>query len=282
MTLISNRTTEVKEKNSCTTFDVPGYDLDATLDSSRKRVFIVDDDPDFVAMTKIILCHAGFDVASAPDGIVALKKCAEVNPDVILLDLLMPDMDGFQTFQKLKKLTDAPVIVVTASSNHHHAVQSFQIGVEDFISKPFYNPEMIARIQAVLRRSRAKKEVKNEKSIFVFPNIDLMLNLETYEINLRSEHVKLLPREFAVLSILAEKAPKPVKYEIITRSLWGEDSDKNRSHLKNVVFSLRQKIEEDPQKPNLIINYHRFGYQLDTQENRYSNKELPHVLGKPR
>ena len=275
MTLIHDRTTEIEEKKSSAVFDIPGYDLDATIDSSRKRVFIVDDDPDFVAMTKIILCNAGFDVASAPDGIVALKKCAEVNPDVILLDLLMPEQDGFQTFQKLQKITNAPVIVVTASSNHHHAVQSFQIGVEDFISKPFYNPEMVARIQAVLRRSKAKKEAKNEESIFVFPNIDLMLNMESHEVNLRGEQIKLLPREFAVLSILAEKAPKPVKYEIITRNLWGEDSDKNRSHLKNVVYSLRQKIEEDPQKPNLIVNYHRFGYQLDTQENRYSNKGMP-------
>ena len=275
MTLIHDRTTEIEEKKSSAVFDIPGYDLDATIDSSRKRVFIVDDDPDFVAMTKIILCNAGFDVASAPDGIVALKKCAEVNPDVILLDLLMPEQDGFQTFQKLQKITNAPVIVVTASSNHHHAVQSFQIGVEDFISKPFYNPEMVARIQAVLRRSKAKKEAKNEERIFVFPNIDLMLNMESHEVNLRGEQIKLLPREFAVLSILAEKAPKPVKYEIITRNLWGEDSDKNRSHLKNVVYSLRQKIEEDPQKPNLIVNYHRFGYQLDTQENRYSNKGMP-------
>jgi len=275
MTLIHDTTIESEEKKSSAVFDMTGYDLDATIDSSRKRVFIVDDDPDFVAMTKIILCNAGFDVASAPDGIVALKRCAEVNPDVILLDLLMPEQDGFQTFQKLQKITDAPVIVVTASSNHHHAVQSFQIGVEDFISKPFYNPEMVARIQAVLRRSKAKKEAKNEERTFVFPNIDLMLNMEAHEVNLRSEQIKLLPREFAVLSILAEKAPKPVKYDVITRNLWGEDSDKNRSHLKNVVYSLRQKIEEDPQKPNLIVNYHRFGYQLDTQENRYSNKGTP-------
>jgi DNA-binding response OmpR family regulator len=237
----------------------PGADLDYIRRESRPRVLIVDDDLDFIEMLKLILRHAGFDVAGAIDSNSALEKCAEVNPDVILLDLMIPGVDGWGIYQILREITRAPVIVVSASGNRDNAVRSLEMGIYDYISKPFYNPEIIARINRVLQRVEKSKPIK----IKVFPNENLRIDFESHEVVLRSETLQILPREFKFLSILAETAPRKVSYKIMSESLWGEDNSNTRSHLKTIVFSLRQKMEIDPAHPKLIVNYRGVGYQLD-------------------
>lgn len=237
-----------------------GTDLD-TSDVQHNRILVIDDDPDFISMTKLILCRAGFDVAGALGCNAALEKCSEVKPDLILLDLMMPDVDGFETFERLKKVTQAPVIVVTASGNRENAAKSLQIGMEDYISKPFYNSEVVARIQAVIRRAR-KPETENVR---VFPEIGLVVNLDSQEVYLHDKFIRLVPRQFSVLSILALHAPRHVMYSTVTEKIWGEDNNKKRAHLKNIIFSLRQKLEDEPANPKLLINYRSLGYRLVTQ-----------------
>lgn len=254
--------TEQKEigTNLDTEFKViPGTDLDYIRKETRPRVLIVDDDLDFVEMLKLILRHAGFDVAGASDSNTALEKCAELNPDVILLDLMIPGVDGWGIYQILREITRAPVIVVSASGNRDNAVRSLEMGIYDYISKPFYNPEIIARINRVLQRVEQAGPIK----VKVFPNENLRIDLDAQEVVLRGETLQLLPREFKFLSILAESAPKKVSYKALGEILWGEDNEKTRSHLKTIVFSLRQKMEVDPTSPRLILNYRGVGYQLE-------------------
>ena len=238
---------------------IPGTDLDYIRKETRPRVLIVDDDLDFVEMLKLILRHAGFDVAGASDSNTALEKCAELNPDVILLDLMIPGVDGWGIYQILREITRAPVIVVSASGNRDNAVRSLEMGIYDYISKPFYNPEIIARINRVLQRVEQAVPIK----VKVFPNENLRIDLDAQEVILRGETLQLLPREFKFLSILAESAPKKVSYKTLGETLWGEDNEKTRSHLKTIVFSLRQKMEVDPTSPRLILNYRGVGYQLE-------------------
>ena len=236
-----------------------GSDLDYARKEIRARVLIVDDDLDFIEMLKLILRHAGFDVAGATDSNTALEKCAEINPDVILLDLMIPGVDGWGIYQILREITRAPMIVVSASGNRDNAVRSLEMGIYDYISKPFYNPEIIARINRVLQRV----EQAGPMNVKVFPNENLRIDLEAQEVVLRGETVQLLPREFKFLSILAENAPRKVNYKVMGESMWGEDNEKTRSHLKTIVFSLRQKMEVDPTSPKLILNYRGVGYQLE-------------------
>ena len=238
-----------------------GSDLDSISESQRQRVLIVDDDSDFVEMTKLILCKAGYDVAGALDGSAALEKCSEVNPDLILLDLMMPEMDGFEVFQHIKKVTTAPVIVVTANGDRENVARSLQAGMEDYISKPFYNSEMIARIQAVLKRSRGHER----EDMQVFPDIGLLINFNTHEVYLGEKFIWFVPREFAVLSILAHQAPRPVKYAVLMQAVWGEETARNKTHLKNIIFRIRNKLEVDPGEPRIVINYRSMGYQLNVQ-----------------
>lgn len=241
---------------------VPGSDLDYSHKVARPRVLIIDDDLDFIEMLKLILRHAGFDVAGATDSNSALEKCSEINPDVILLDLMIPGIDGWGIYQILREITRAPVIVVSASGNRDNAVRSLEMGIYDYISKPFYNPEIIARINRVLQRVEQATPMK----VKVFPNENLRIDLDAQEVVLRGETLQLLPREFKFLSILAESAPRKVTYKVMGESMWGEDNEKTRSHLKTIVFSLRQKMELEPANPKLILNYRGVGYQLEVSK----------------
>lgn len=238
-----------------------GIDLDVSRKNQRRSVLIVDDDPDFVNLTKIILSKAGFDVASALNCDAAIEKCADVLPDVILLDLMMPQSDGFETYEKLKLVTQAPVIMITANGNRDNAVRSLTMGMEDYITKPFYNAEMVARIQSVMHRSMQNKPPVMKE----FPDIGLLINFDTHEILLRKKVIKFVPREFEVFSMLALHSDNPVRYSQITEKIWAEDSSKNRTHLKNIIFAIRRKMEVTPEKPELIINYRSIGYLLVTR-----------------
>ncbi|HTX92324.1 MAG TPA: response regulator transcription factor [Anaerolineales bacterium] len=238
-----------------------GADLDNKQRIDRPRVLIIDDDKDLVTLLKIILRGAGFDVASATDHSSALVQATEIRPHVILLDLMMPEVDGWATYQKLRTLTSAPVIVVTASANQDDAVRSLEMGAQDFITKPFYNPELVARIRKVLRQSKAG----DLDPVLFFPGIDLKIDFESHEVSLRGRSIYLTPQEFSILKTLAENAPKSLSFAAICNSVWGEDDPRHRSQIKNIIFLLRRKLEDEPIAPKLIVNYRSLGYQLDTR-----------------
>ncbi|MBN2388722.1 MAG: response regulator transcription factor [Anaerolineales bacterium] len=227
----------------------------------RPRILIIDDNLDYLNMIKLLLRKSGFDVAGAGDHRAALEKCAELSPDVILLDLMMPDVDGWEVYQLLRGITSAPVIMVTASANRENAVRGLEMGLDEYIFKPFYNPEIISRIKKVLRQTQSSSTAR----VKVFPEIDLRIDHQSHEVTIRGREVRLHQREFELLSILAKHAPRNVPYEVITGHIWGEDNPKNRGHLKTVVFSLRQKLEDDPAAPSLVVNYRSVGYQLATR-----------------
>jgi len=250
----TNIDTEIKQ--------ITGADLDNIARQTRARVLIVDDDVDFIEMLKLILRHAGFDVAGATNSHMALEKCAEINPDVILLDLMIPGVDGWGIYQILREITRAPVIVVSASGNRDNAVRSLEMGIYDYISKPFYNPEIIARINRVLMRVEQAAPMR----VKVFSNEELRIDLDTQDVVMRGEALQLLPREFKLLTILSESAPRKVSYKELGEKIWGEDNNRTRSHLKTIVFSLRQKMEIDPTSPRLIMNYRGVGYQLNVSK----------------
>ena len=238
-----------------------GRDLDSAI-LHHYRVLIIDDDPDFISTTKMVLCHAGYDVASALGCLAGLRKISELKPDVILLELMMKETDGYETYEHLRKITQAPVIVVTSAENREHAARSLQAGMEDYLTKPVHDSELIARIHAIIKRTK-KTEAEAVK---VFSEVSLVIKNDTQEVYRHEKFIPLVPRQFKVLSILAQHAPSPVFYSALAEQIWGEDSKKKRDHLKNIIFSLRQKLEDDPTNPKLLINYRGLGYRLATQE----------------
>ncbi len=240
------------------TLQVIGSDLDFSKSRERPKILIVDDDTDFIDMLKIVLRKAGFDVAGAQDFQTAVQKCREVDPNVILLDLLMPDVDGWEVFQRLGQVTKSPVIFVSAAPFQENVVRGFEIGAEDFIAKPFNNPELIARIKRVLRNPL----YAHRPNIKRYPDSGLVIDFDAHEVSRNGRNIHLIPREFTLLEILAENAPRSVSYEKITTQMWGEDSMKNRAHLKTIVFSLKRKLQNTDSEMPLIVNNRGIGYQL--------------------
>jgi two-component system KDP operon response regulator KdpE len=237
----------------------PGLDLDAVQELGEQRVvLVVEDDPDTLNLLKLTLRRAGMNVVGAVDGKQAIRKWMDVNPNIVLLDLMMPEMDGWETLSQLRAITDAPIIILSALSQKEMVVRGLKEGADDYVSKPFMGDEVVARIEAALRRAGPQSPV----SKLAFPAVGLSIDLETHQVVFRDQLIDLTPREFAVLEILAKQQPKPVSYEMLAKEVWGEDNEKIRERIKWIVYLLRQKIEQDPSDPHLILNKTRFGYQL--------------------
>ena len=243
--------------------DPIGADLDDFYASERSRILVVEDDQDTAFLLKQILRHAGFDVLSATNGKEALSKVNLSFPDLVLLDLMMPEMDGWETIDHLRAVTNTPVIIITALTSKENAVSCLQKGVDDYMTKPFYKAEVVARVHAVLRRSKSARDT----SRFVFPQIGLAIDTQTREVRLRNTKIQLTGKEFGVLLVLAKHAPEIVHYQKIAQNVWGRDFPQARQRIKYLIYLLRQKFQEiDPEIAELIVNIDRLGYKLNTGE----------------
>jgi DNA-binding response OmpR family regulator len=240
-----------------------GVDLDAFQEEpAARRALIVDDDPDTVDLIKIIIRNAGMDVVGAFSGSEALQKCAELKPNVILLDIMMPGMDGWETYSGLRQITDAPVIGVTADDKKESLVKGLNLGFDDYVTKPFFPPELVARVNTVLRRAGTTAPV----TVRVFPDAGMSIDFESHEITIGDRSIELSPREFAILAVLSKKAPRMVRYEEIASDIWGEDNIRIRNRIKYLIYLLRQKLETNPNNPQLILNREGLGYQLNIEK----------------
>jgi DNA-binding response OmpR family regulator len=237
-----------------------GIDLDE-VDADRQRILVVEDEFDTIFLLKQILRIAGFNVMSASSGQEALKKIVDNKPDLVLLDLMMPEMDGWETLSHLRQMTDVPVIIVSAVNTKPEIVRGLSTGVDDYVTKPFYNAEIVARVKAVLRRSGKPQEV----SRLVFPQVNLVVDLMAQEVTYYNREIRLTPKEFSVLSVLAKHAPAIVSYQVISQAVWGEDSADVRKRTKYLVYLLRRKFEKIIPGGNLILNVDRLGYKLQTE-----------------
>jgi two-component system KDP operon response regulator KdpE len=238
--------------------ELPGVDLDAIHSSTRPTVLVVEDEADTVLLLKHILRLAGFDVLGALNGFEAVQKASDSHPDLILLDLMMPDLDGWQTYQHLRQTTDVPVVIVSAIHNKDEIIRALRMGVDDYVTKPFVNAEIVARVQAVLRRARPSRHTDR----LVFPHSDLIIDFATQEVILQQKRIQLTGKEFAILATLARSAPDVVQYRVIAEAVWGKDNPQVRNRIKYLVYLLRQKLEDASGKPDLIQNIDRLGYKL--------------------
>jgi DNA-binding response OmpR family regulator len=250
--------------------DALGMDLDDLPSAAeRRRVLIIDDDPDVVQLLKLTVRSAGMDVTGALNANEALAKCVRHPPDILLLDLMMPDVDGWETLKRLREVTDAPVVVVSAKTTKEEVVEGLDTGADDYITKPFYPPEVVSRVRAVLRGTRRLRRADR----LHFPEVNLSLDVPARQVLSMGRVVDLTAKEFALLSILARSAPKPVSYEAIAIEVWGENEPQIRKRIKWIVHNLRRKLEVDPSGGELIENRVGFGYQLNTMDGGDSTSE---------
>jgi DNA-binding response OmpR family regulator len=239
-----------------------GIDLDQVVQKERPRILVVDDEADTVVLLKHILMRDGFDVSGAFSGKEALAKIADVKPSLVLLDLMMPGMDGWETYSQLQEIADLPVIVISALSQTEVIVKALESGADDFITKPFEHAEVKARINAVLRRA-GQSTIINRLG---FSDIQLVIDMDTQEITYKGNRIQLTGKMFEVLALLAKNAPHVTPYDELLTGIWGENTSSARNRLKYLVYLLRNEFGRIDKEQEIIENVDRLGYKLITEK----------------
>lgn len=226
-----------------------------------EKILIVDDDRPFRKMLQHILEEEGYEVATAEDGFDGLRKTIEGSPDLVLVDIRMPKMDGLEFTQRIRERSHVPVIIITAKSDETDVVVGLELGADDYIGKPFDPKEVVARVRAQLRRATIySQETEEAKQIITCD--DLTINLTAHEVKVGDRLIHLRPLEFKLLTFLAERYNRVQERDAIREGVWEEDIFIDSRTLDVHIRRLREKIEKDPSNPRHIITVRGFGYKF--------------------
>ena len=231
---------------------------DRNLKLTHEKILVVDDEPDTIFLLRSILEQEGYEVAEAADGLDALQKMKQTKPSLVITDMMMPQMDGWTTIKKLHEISDVPIIVLSVLNQTESIIRALELGADDYITKPFDQTEVVARLESVLRRGNHSSKI----SRIGIEGIGLILDLDTHEAFYQNHVFQLTGKMFDVLSVLMENAPKLVTYEQLTTIIWGEDSPAIRNRLKYLIYLLRQEFQKNGANADFINNIGRLGYKI--------------------
>ena len=223
----------------------------------KERILIVEDDPEFLNLTQTWLQNAGYEVITAEDGAEGMRRVYSGRPNLVLLDANMPKMDGWEVCRRIRDMSDIPVMMVTVNDQKDYRLRGFSNGADDYVTKPVDFPELIARIQAVLRRSGASAQEEIQDT---FDNGEIEVDWRSRQVWVRGKRVKLSPTEFRILACLIKNRGWIVTHEQLLEKAWGPNYIGDKSFVKLYIRYLRQKIEEDPHKPKSILTERGVGY----------------------
>jgi two-component system KDP operon response regulator KdpE len=223
------------------------------------KILTVDDDKTLLRFLGEYLEEQGFEVVTSERGAKALKLFYRERPDLVVLDLMMPGMDGWELCARIRELADTPVIMLTAKTSEADKLRGFRLGVDDYVTKPFSLAELGARIKAVLARS-ATSVVGGTGKYHVG---SLMVDTRKHEASLGEETLTLTPTEFRLLAALADRAGEAISRDDLVSEVWGDYRQKGGSALRRYVWFLRQKIEDDPNQPERLVTVRGYGYRLE-------------------
>ena len=229
-----------------------------------KKILVVDDEKHISDIVKFNLDKEGYDVVTAYDGEEALKKVEAESPDLILLDLMLPKIDGLEVARKIRKENDTPIIMLTAKDSEIDKVLGLELGADDYVTKPFSNRELVARVKANLRRTASSNAASNEedeanKELEVG---DLTIHPDAYTVSKRGENIELTHREFELLHYLARHLGQVMTREHLLQTVWGYDYFGDVRTVDVTVRRLREKIEDNPSHPEWLVTRRGVGYYL--------------------
>ena len=224
------------------------------------KILVVDDEASIVTMLAYNLKKEGYDVVTAEDGEVALEKFESENPDLLLLDIMMPKMDGYEVCRKIREKSNVPIIMLTARADEVDKVIGLELGADDYVTKPFGTRELMARVKAHLRRNNVQQEEPEESSANSAKFGDLVIDFDRYEVYKRGEAIYLTVREFELLKFLATQKNQIFSREVLLEKVWGYEYFGDVRAVDVTIRRLREKVEDDPGKPRYIITKRGFGY----------------------
>jgi len=232
---------------------------------TRETILVVDDEPRLVRLVREILTAVGYEVLSAQDGPEALEVLALEEPELVLLDIMLPgEMDGYDVCRRIREFSAVPIVMLTAKAREVDMLHGFDVGADDYLTKPFSAKELIARVKAVLRRSAQPGQ---EALITADMSCgDLTISFARRRVKVGDEEIALTPTEFRLLQQLALNANRVVLHEQLLTEVWGPQYRDDIDYLRAYVSHLRRKIEEDPSEPRHILTTPGVGYMLSCPE----------------
>jgi two-component system KDP operon response regulator KdpE len=227
--------------------------------ADRPCVLLVEDELPIRRFLRPSLDGDGFKVVEAPNGREGLALASSHRPEIVLLDLGLPDMDGLEVIHRLREWTPVPIIVLTARGKERDKIAALDAGADDYLTKPFDVGELLARIRVALRHARRLKQGDEDP---VYEKSGLKVDLAARVVSVDGKEIHLTPNEYGLLSILVRHAGKVVTQKQILKEVWGPGSDDQTHYLRLYIHQLRQKIEADPNRPRHIVTEPGVGYRL--------------------
>jgi DNA-binding response OmpR family regulator len=226
---------------------------------NRRRILVVDDEERMVRFIRMNLEHDGFQVSEAFNGKEAIQKIRDVTPDLILLDVMMPDLDGFEVLETVREVSQVPVIMLTAKGEEDDRVRGLELGADDYVTKPFSPRELVGRVKAVLRRTEGASG-----SMHGLIEVDerLKIDFDRREIWLEGKLVKLRPTEYRMLYHLVQNAGWVVTHDQLLTKVWGYEYRDEPHYVRLYINYLRQKLEASPSDPKYILTERGVGYRF--------------------
>jgi two-component system KDP operon response regulator KdpE len=228
----------------------------------RFKVLVIDDEPGFLEMLNLALSIEGFSVIVASNAASGLRAAFQSKPDAILLDVMMPDMDGYEVCRRLREMTDAPIIFVTAKDTPDDILHGFSMGADDYVVKPFQISELLCRLEVSLQRTAQRYE---DDPNLLFVTDSLMLDCDRREMVHGNQIVHFTPLEFSVLRLLIHHSGKVLSPDAVLTQVWGYEQAGNLELVKQYIYRLRRKIEPDPDNPRYLHTVWGEGYYFDVE-----------------
>ncbi len=223
-----------------------------------ERILVIDDEETTVQLISILLERRGYEVIKAYRAEDGLRKAYRAHPDLVLLDIMMPEMDGWEVCERLREMSDVPIIFLSARTEIRDVVKGLEMGADDYIVKPYDNEELVARVRAHLRRAPTPGLTDE----MVFDGGDLRVNFMNREVRVRGRPIHLTPKEFNLLGVLVREAGRVVTRSELVTEAWGVEYADAVDSLKLYIHYLRQKIEENPGRPQYILTARGIGYRF--------------------
>jgi two-component system KDP operon response regulator KdpE len=222
------------------------------------KILIVDDEPNILSTVAPLLRSRGYEVVTAVSGRSALEKVELDQPDLIVLDLGLPDLDGVEVCRVVRETSSVPIVVLTARGAESDKVRALDTGADDYVTKPFGVEELLARVRAALRRSDAPAAASEP-----IVRGNLVIDRERFRVHRDGEELRLTPKEFELLTFLAQHPGRVLTHRKILKAIWGPNAVDQPEHLRVLVAALRKKVEPDPSSPRYILTEPWVGYRFD-------------------
>ena len=226
------------------------------METKSARIMVIDDEPQMRRLLKVALTAHGYEIREAETGREGIAQAAVFHPDLIILDMSLPDLDGIQVVKQLREWTQTPVIILSVREQENDKIAALDAGADDYVTKPFNMGELLARLRAALRHAAGP----GDEPVLAFGG--LVIDLTRRQVSVEGKEVKLTPTEYELLRVLGVNSGKVLTHRQLMRMVWGPSYEQETNYLRVYIRQLRQKIEPDPARPRHIVTEPGVGYRL--------------------